>query len=167
LSCTLLAFWDEDQEEAWLLLTDLAPEASEASWYGLRSWIEPFFKDCKRGGWQWQQTRMTDAGRAERLWLVIALGTLWLVQVGGVDESVEAAALPDVEVLGVQGGSRRRRYRLVSVFVRGWAVMVAALLNPRRLPLGRLFPEPWPAFPLFSEPQKRPQQDESNLKTYP
>jgi hypothetical protein len=67
------------------VLTDLAPELSDASWYGLRSWIEQFFKDGKRGGWQWQRTRMTEAARAERLWLGLAVATLWLVRVGGMD----------------------------------------------------------------------------------
>src|SRR5947209_15670119 len=47
------------------------------------------FKDSKRGGWQWQHTRMEDPRRAERLWLAIAVATLWLLRVGG---SAEAAA---------------------------------------------------------------------------
>ena len=48
-----------------LLVTDLAPEASEAAWYGLRAWIEQSFKVAP--GWQWQRTRMNDAQRATRL----------------------------------------------------------------------------------------------------
>lgn len=158
LPCTLLAFWGEGHEEAWLVLTDLAPEVSDALWYGLRSWIEQFFKDCKRGGWQWQRTRMTDPGRAERLWLAIAIGTLWLVQVGGADESADPAELPELAVLGVDEEPRRRRWRLVSVFARGWVVIVVALLNHRRIPLGRLLPEPWPAIPVFPEPAESQSQ---------
>ena len=60
MACTLLACWGEGHKEAWLILTDLPPAQGDASWYGLRSWIEQFFKDAKRGGWQWQQTRMTE-----------------------------------------------------------------------------------------------------------
>ena len=56
---------------------------ADAAWYGLRVWIEQGFKLIKRGGWQWQRTRMTDPERAERLWLAVAVATLWLVSVGG------------------------------------------------------------------------------------
>ena len=37
----------ELHDEPWLLLTDLAPEAGNAVWYGLRSWIEQGFKVIK------------------------------------------------------------------------------------------------------------------------
>ena len=37
----------------------------------------------KRGGWGWHQTKMVDPERAERLWLAIAVATLWAVSVGG------------------------------------------------------------------------------------
>jgi len=37
--------------------------------------MEQGFKRIKRGGWQWQYTRMTDPARAERLWLAIAIAT--------------------------------------------------------------------------------------------
>jgi hypothetical protein len=42
--------------------------------------------------------------------------------------------------------SRARRatqLRLVSVFRRGWITILVALLNHRRLPLGRFLPDPW------------------------
>src|SRR5262249_42704921 len=69
MDCTLLAWWGEGHEDPWLVLTDLPPEAADVCWYGLRAWIEQGFKRIKRGGWQWQHTRMTDPARAERLWL--------------------------------------------------------------------------------------------------
>ncbi len=62
VDATLLAWWGPGYEEPWLILTDLTPEASEADWYGLRAWIEQGFKDYKRGGLQWQHTRMSDPG---------------------------------------------------------------------------------------------------------
>src|SRR5262249_41583602 len=52
LNCTLLARWEDGYADPWLLLTDLAPSAGEACWYGLRAWIEQGFKITKRGGWQ-------------------------------------------------------------------------------------------------------------------
>jgi hypothetical protein len=153
LRCTLLAYWGEGHTEPWLLLTDLAPRASNAGWYGLRGWVEQFFKDCKRGGWQWQRTRMTDPARAERLWLAVAAATLWLVRVGGAEDAAEQAALPDLAALvGVPERPRVRRWRLVSVFARGRVEIVAALINHRRLPLGRMAPQPWPTIPDLPPP---------------
>jgi len=65
--CTLLARWEEGDKDPWLMLTDLAPEASDAGWYGLRAWIEQGCKITKRAGWQWHRTRMRDPDRAARL----------------------------------------------------------------------------------------------------
>jgi hypothetical protein len=152
LECTLLAFWGEGHAQAWLVLTDLPPEASDASWYGLRAWIEQFFKDGKRGGWQWQRTRMTDPGRAERLWLALAVATLWLVRTGGVDEAGDVQPLPELQVVSAACRPRARRWRLVSVFARGWVVILVALLTHGRLPLGQMLPEPWPIVPTMPEP---------------
>ena len=161
LDCTLLAFWGEGHEEAWLVLTDLPPEQSDASWYGLRSWIEQFFKDVKRGGWQWQRTRMTDPARAERLWLAVAVATLWLVRVGGADEVAEAVAVPELKVWSAEEHPKTQRWRLVSVFARGWVVIVTTLLNHERLPLGRLLPEPWPVVPeMPAPPQAQSERDQ-------
>lgn len=150
LRCTLLAFWGEGHAEPWLVLTDLPPAQSDASWYGLRSWIEQFFKDCKRGGWQWQKTRMTDTARVERLWLALAVATLWLVRVGGADEVAEQGPLPELELFS--DAPERPRGRQLAVFARGFAVLKAALINHERLPLGRLYPERWPVVPRMPDP---------------
>ena len=83
LACTLLAHWEEGYAEPWLIVTDLAPQQANICWYGMRSWVECLFKDFKRGGLGWHQTKMSDPKRAERLWLAIAVATLWLVSVGG------------------------------------------------------------------------------------
>lgn len=87
LRCTLLARWDEDYPEPWLLLTDLPPEAGAAIWYSLRTWIEQGFKVIKSGGWDWDKTRMENPERVERLWLVLAVATLWVTALG-IDEEV-------------------------------------------------------------------------------
>jgi hypothetical protein len=60
LAGTLLGWWGPGYKEPWLVLSDLAAGQGDASWYGLRGWIEQGFKDSKRGGWQWQHTRMED-----------------------------------------------------------------------------------------------------------
>jgi len=147
LNCTLLARWEEGYRDPWLLLTDLAPRAGEACWYGLRSWIEQGFKVTKRGGWQWQRTRMTDPQRAARLWLAVAVATLWLLSVGGLAEDTVPAStlLPLADGDCPLPRSRRAtQLRFVSVFRQGWITILVALLNQLRLPRGRFVPEPWP-----------------------
>ncbi|MFV9506147.1 MAG: transposase [Oscillochloridaceae bacterium umkhey_bin13] len=79
---TLLAQWVAPYKDPWLILTDLAPEDADVTWYGLRAWIECGYKDMKRGGWHWEQTKMTNPARAERLWLALAVATLLVVSVG-------------------------------------------------------------------------------------
>jgi Transposase DDE domain len=150
LDCTLLARWDVGYTEAWLIVTDLAEQAAEAAWYGMRTWIEGGFKDIKRGGWQWQQTKMTDPARATRLWLAIAVATLWVVSVGGeADARLPISSLEELPALQVagRGAPRRSRLRLLSCFRRGVLVILAALLQGGALPLGRFVPEPWPSEP--------------------
>lgn len=147
LRCTLLARWEADYQDPWLIVTDLPPAVGDVSWYGLRAWIEQGFKRTKRGGWQWQQTRMTDPTRAARLWLAMAVATLWLVSVGGeADETLPPTLLPDLATaLPPPPRSHQAAHlRLVSIFRRGWNLILAALLNQTPLPPGRLVPEPWP-----------------------
>jgi len=147
LNCTLLARWDAGYADPWLLVTDLAPSAGEACWYGLRAWIEQGFKITKRGGWQWQRTRMSDPQRAARLWLAVAVATLWLLSVGGLaEETIPVGTLLELPAHGVPGFRPRRatQLRLVSLFRQGWMTILVALLNRHRLPLGRFVPEPWP-----------------------
>jgi hypothetical protein len=148
LHCPLLACWETGYKDPWLILTDLPPEASTACWYGLRAWIEQGFKITKRAGWQWQRTRMTQPERAARLWLAVAVATLWLLSVGGeADEAIPASTVPEVTAL-IPMALRLRRatcLRLVSVFRRGWTIILVALLEQAPLPMGRFIPEPWPA----------------------
>ena len=154
LHCTLLACWEAGYKDPWLLLTDLPPEASTACWYGLRAWIEQGFKITKRAGWQWQRTHMTKPERAARLWLAVAVATLWLLSVGGeADETIPASTVPDVTALVPEQLRTRRatRLRLVSVFRRGWNLILVALLDHAPLPMGRFVPEPWPAVPVPEE----------------
>ncbi len=148
LQCTLLARWDEGYEQVWLIVTDLAPEQATVVWYGMRSWIEGGFKDTKRGGWGWHQTKMVDPARAERLWLAIAVATLWVVSVGGqADANLPVSsleALPQTHVAR-RKATGRSRPRMLSCFARGIVTIVAALIRGDGLVVGRFVPEPWPS----------------------
>lgn len=153
LNCTLLARWDPAYTDPWFILTDLDPTCASVTWYGMRSWIEAGFKDLKRGGWHWEQTKMTDPARASRLWLVMAIATLWVVSVGGeADLNLPASSFEVLPRLpSSHSPTRRSRPRLLSCFRRGLVVILAALVSGDPLPLGRFIPEPWPAPPPFRE----------------
>ena len=91
---------------------------------------------------------MTNPERAARLWLAVAVATLWLLSVGGeADETVPAATLLALPANGLGPCRQRRatRLRLVSAFRQGWLAILVALLNHWRLPTGRFVPEPWPS----------------------
>ena len=147
LECSLLARWDKGYREPWLIVTDLEVARADIAWYGLRAWIECGFKDAKRGGWHWEQTKMRDPRRAERLWLAMALATLWVVSVGCQAEvAMPVAALEELPQTHIARRSAKGKGapRALSCFRRGRLVIVAALINQQAVPLGQLLPEPWP-----------------------
>ena len=130
-----------------------APEAAAAAWYGMRAWIEQGFKLTKRAGWQWQRTRITDPARAARLWLAVAVATLWLVRVGGAaDAAITESTVGDLTPVATVARRQRRatQARLVGVFRRGWLQILVALLDQAPLPLGVLVPESWPTRPALT-----------------
>lgn len=156
LPCTLLATRVAGCAEAWMILTDLSPAAADACWYALRSWIEQGFKVIKSAGWQWHKSRMTHTDRAERLWVAVAVTTLWLVEVGGLAEfEPRPETVPKFAKAGQQ--------RVHRVFRIGLGMIVAGLLAGQVLS-GRLVPEPWPQLQGYP-----PGTEEQFLKrtTYP
>ena len=146
---TLLAHWTAPHTEAWLVLTDLAPAAADVAWYGLRAWIERGFKDLKRGGWHWEQTKLQDAARVERYWLMLAVAQLYalLLEAGPARTPPSAwEQLPPTHI------ARRTRQhacprRRLSVQTRGVIQGLVRLLRGAVPPLGRLQPAPWPGEP--------------------
>jgi hypothetical protein len=142
-----LARGEAGYADPWLVVTDLAPSAGTACWYGLRAWIEQGFKITKRGGWQWQRTRMADPQRAARLWLAVAVAPLWFLSVGGLaEETIPVGTGLELPANGWPGSQPRlaTQLRLVSVVRQGWIIILVALLNHPYLPRGRFVPEPWP-----------------------
>jgi hypothetical protein len=92
----------------------LGPDQSDGLWYGMRAWIEQGFKLLKHGGWQWQETRMTDPERAGRLWLVLAVATRYVLAVGGEAESAEMAVETIPEMVPAKPDSRVGGRRIAS-----------------------------------------------------
>jgi len=93
---------------------------------------------------------MSTPDRAARLWLAVAVATLWLLSLGGeADETIPASTLLDVTGWCPERPRTRRAtcLRLVSVLRQGWIRLLVALLRQEPLPQGRLVPEPWPTVP--------------------
>lgn len=160
LDCTLVAWWGAGHAEPWFILTDLPPAGCDAQWYGVRACCEQSFKCRKRGGWQWQQTQMTDPERATRLWLAMAVATLWMISVGSEVEVEPASAandLPDLRpLLGLGATPRPRRIRL---FRLGWLWLLVQLISGQPVPMPRrLVPEPWPDVPVLLIPSMQHQK---------
>ena len=93
---------------------------------------------------------MTVPARAARLWLALAVATLWMISVGSdleVGPPPEGADLPDLRpLLGLPAAGKPRRTRL---FRLGWLWVLVCQITARPLPLPwRLVPEPWPDIPL-------------------
>jgi hypothetical protein len=82
LAAVLWLQWDADADEPCLLLSDLAPKQVKGNPYPLRMWIEASFKDFKRGGFHWEQSKIPDAARMERLILVMAVAITHLIRIG-------------------------------------------------------------------------------------
>jgi hypothetical protein len=149
LACTLLACWTEGHTDAWVIVTDLLPEQANVFWYGMRMWIECEFKLTKRSGWKWHRTRMSDPERASRLWLAIAVATLWVVSVGGeAEDNLPASSfeeLPDTHIArrNASMSSKASQPRVLSCFRRGILVILTTLIAGEPLPLGYFFPKPW------------------------
>jgi hypothetical protein len=169
LNCTLACYQGEGHEEPWLIVTDLEPKVARAVWYGLRGWIEQGFKRVKGEGWNLPRTRINSCERLERLWLAVAVATLWVLEVGGEAEVQEegkkkekkkigedAPALPDLEQTkvasaGEEKPSKAKGGRTWSVFAWGWLILRDALAAGLLL-LGSWHPEPWPDHPAQGLP---------------
>lgn len=144
---TLLACWGSLCKEPWVILTDLPPEQGSAVWYSLRAWIEHGFRDLKRDGWQWQNTRMSDPARAARFWLALAVATLWVLTVGAqADANLPASRL---DLLPPSHIARRSKShspppRQLSCFSRGLITILFAFIHQHPIPWASFLPEPWP-----------------------
>lgn len=104
-----------------------------------------WYRDVKSDGWQWHNTRLLDPQRAERLWLAIAVSTLWMVMLGG--EAENQFSVPTLEQLPpthrvfslpISFNPPRR----LSCFLLGLLTLMADLLNHVPIHLHR-----WSSFP--------------------
>src|SRR5258708_38276959 len=79
--------WEKGYEEKRVVDAYMDEKEANTAWYQMRFWIEDEYKDHKSGGWGWEQTKMTDPGRAERQWLARAVAMQLAVVGGGEQEA--------------------------------------------------------------------------------
>jgi hypothetical protein len=148
LTCTLVAMWDDDQAEAWLLLTDCAPSDVNPSWYALRMWIEAGFKALKSAGFHWERTRMTDPARAERLWLVLALASLRAAMTAAPTPDPLPRWAPPLALTQHRPPRKSPNPPRLNLLKRGMLAQLAASICHHPLP-SRLIAPPLPPTPLL------------------
>lgn len=160
---TVLVRWERGYASRWVLVTDLEPSAAQAGWYQMRFWIERGYKASKRGQFHWEQTKMTDPQRAERLWLVMAVAMLRAIVLGGqLEAQAQRQAQAHTRSAKGRAGSRSKgpqrprrpgrppkpqkhpRGREQSCLLRGQQALLASSLKGETLPLGAIVAPPWP-----------------------
>lgn len=144
LNCTLLACWDDNYKEPWLIVTDILPQQGDALWYSLRSWIECSYRDMKSDGWQWHKTRLREPSRAERLWLAMSVATIWTLTIG-TDTEQDTLNIDDEQLptnpLPKKTHIPGKIVRQISCFLQGLINIIADLLNGKAISLNGLFPQ--------------------------
>jgi hypothetical protein len=149
---TVLIRWEKGYEEKIVVVTDLSEKEANAAWYQMRFWIEDEYKDHKSGGWGWEQTKMTDPGRAERQWLARAVAMQIAVLLGGQEEAEEQERKR--KNARKRSGKRRvgrppkpvcrPRGREQSVLMAGQQSIEAAVIRGQEIPVGHVVTEEWP-----------------------
>lgn len=119
LPCTLMAQWDAIYDEPCLVVTDVPPHQADMGLYAHRVWIELGFKDLKRGGIRWEQTKMRHPDRVERLWLVLAVALLYLLRLGN-DVERESESTSALDRPNHPGG--------LGLLKLGWVTLLARLI---------------------------------------
>ncbi len=143
LECTLLARWDEGYKDPWLIVTDLEAEQGNALWYGLRSWIESSYRDLKSDGWQWHKTRLREPARAERIWLAMAVATLWTITMGSEEQTHSPETLTEKTIEDHNPSPKsalKKVNRSISCFLQGLINIVANLICGKGIYINNLYP---------------------------
>ncbi len=80
LDTTVLVVWALGYTDYWGLITNDPAACSHQ--YAIRYWQEAGFRDLKSDGWQWHTSRIWSPDHANRLLLVMALATAWMLTLG-------------------------------------------------------------------------------------
>jgi hypothetical protein len=147
LTVTLVAVWTTEQEEPWVVVTDLPPRRVGVGWYALRMWVELGFRALKGLGWQWQRSRRTDPARVARHWLVLAVASLTALAHGTRVEDAHERGLPPARLRAPPAPRVRTRPRRIGLMRLGIQWLRHLLARGRLWRRLWLAPEPWPQPP--------------------
>jgi hypothetical protein len=125
--------WDNQHDEACLLLSDLAPKHVRGTPYPLRMWIEASFKDWKRGGFRLEQCKITDPERLARLIFVLAIAFFHLMRLGN-------------GLLSGQNPSVSDPMRRLSLVTLGWINLLVTSIQAKPLKESPFCPYKLPPF---------------------
>jgi hypothetical protein len=127
----VVAVWEAQAKEPWLLITDQPPSYQRCRSYCCRTWCEETHRDEKSSGLQWQQSHVQDVEHAARLVLLMQLAMLLAVALGA-----------QVIRRGYRKALDPHRQRRLSIFQLGsrWLTWCLAHAQPLRCPVARLPP---------------------------
>lgn len=78
----LVAWWPQDSDEPWLIISDLPPSRAQCRRYRSRMRQEQSFRDEKSHGFHWELSRVRDPEHADRLLLIMAMAMTLLIRLG-------------------------------------------------------------------------------------
>lgn len=139
LDTTVLVVWAVGYSDYWCLITN--DPTAHTRQYAIRYWQEAGFRDLKSDGWQWHTSRIWLPDHANRLVLVMALATAWMLTLGAL-----AFDDPDLKAHLTKG-----QLQTYSLFRLGLRCFEALLDHsaPTRLPLLPFIALPCPLpFPI-------------------
>ena len=76
IETNLSAYWDKNEEEALLVISDLPAGRKRITEYHLRWRVESTFQDLKSRGWDWEESHVRRLDRVDRMLLVLFIGGL-------------------------------------------------------------------------------------------
>lgn len=119
----VVATWECECREPWLLVSDLPATFARCRNYCKRAWCEQGHRDEKSHGFNWHLSRVRDPSHAARLVLVMALATLLCLSTG-----------THVIKRGLRKLLEPARRRLLSVFQLGLRWLHDCIVNGRDCP---------------------------------
>lgn len=122
----IVAYWQPDTSEPWLLVTDLPASRHRCRQYCKRMRIEQAFRDEKSHGFYWNSSRIQDPKHATRLLLIMAIAMRHLIYLG----------LRLIRT-GLRKLLERRDRRTLSVFQLGLRFVQRESRNARSPPLNK------------------------------
>jgi DDE family transposase len=123
LRANVVAVWEPQAKEPWLLVTDTNASYACCRNYCKRTWCEESHRDEKSHGLNWQRSGVNDPDHAQRLVLLMALASLLCIATGAI---------------AIKRGLRRRLFeprlrRINSVFQLGRHCLEYALIHEQPL----------------------------------